>query len=110
MTCDENTLLVTQGDDVLVPITFTDTDITGCTVYLAIESADGTLAVDLRQTTHTDPEDGETLITIPRATTAAMTPEVEHTGTIRMKSAGGAIATLGFFAVEVRRALSVRAD
>ena len=86
-------------------------DLTDCVFYLAIKR-DGvdTLAVDIRQNTHTDAANGISEITIPKAITAAMEPNAPHRGVLRMKSAGDNITTQGEFEVAVRPSISTRAD
>ena len=118
--CNQEKLVIKAGDDEVIPFTVTDTDadgtvtpvnLTGATIYLAIEEqGNSTLKVDIAQTSHTAPTDGSTSITIPRATTVLMTPDAPHSGVLRMKSAGGLITTIGEFEVEVTRSISTRDD
>ena len=115
--CNDTVLIIQQGDDEVLPFTLTDkdaegtvtpVDLTGATLYLAIRrEGETSLAVDLSQNSHTDAEAGETSITIPRTTTKDLVADAPHTGTLQMKSSGGAVTTLAEFNVVVREALKI---
>ena len=118
MSCpNENSLVIVQGDDEVLPLTIEDTaangtvtpvNLTGATLYLAIaQMGAAALKVDLSQASHTNAAAGISSFTIPRATTAAMSPDAPHTGTLQMQSSGGSITTLAEFTVVVKPALKI---
>lgn len=115
--CNENILVVVQGDDEVIPLTIEDTasdgtvtpvNLTGATLYLAIaQIGESALKVDLTQASHVDATAGRSSFTIPRATTAVMKPDAPHTGTLQMQAGGGNVTTLAEFAVVVSESLKI---
>lgn len=96
-------LKITRGDDVMIAITFTGTDLTGSTVFFTVKSedvvnttnaTDSNAVLKAKVTSHTDPTNGKTVIVLPAADTGTVAPG-DYVYDIQLKDSGGKVTTPG---------------
>jgi hypothetical protein len=97
-------LKITRGDDKSIAITFpTGTDLTGCTVFFTVkaktdlntvDAADNSAVVKAQTSSHSDPLNGRTVITLTHAATASAAPG-DYVYDIQLKDSAGHITTYG---------------
>lgn len=94
----EPDIFIVRGDNHTITVTFSDTDITGATVFFTVKSAidaaadDSAASITKDVTSHSDPTNGVTLISLSNSDTN-ITPGLYYYD-IQLKTAGGSIVSV----------------